>query len=147
MSSMPKTNGKPDIRSLTKAVQNKTTNNVLHFLVIRDETDFENAHEVMEYLMLNTPDTPDNPYHDFMILLGQALEAYEQEHYPVAKPEPIEMLRFLMEQQNVRQADLVPVLGSRSLVSELLSGKRKLNKRHIEVLSPFFHVSPATFFG
>jgi HTH-type transcriptional regulator/antitoxin HigA len=144
---MPKASGRKSLKSTIKDANTKAVNNILHLLSIRDEETYLEGLAVMEFIMLETPDTPDSPYHNLAILLGQALEAYEQEHYPVAKPEPIEMLRFLMEQQNVRQADLVPVLGSRSLVSELLSGKRKLNKRHIEVLSPFFHVSPATFFG
>jgi HTH-type transcriptional regulator / antitoxin HigA len=56
------------------------------------------------------------------------------------------VLRFLIEQHGLRQRDLARELGGESVVSEMLSGKRKLNAVHIEQLSKRFHVSPAVFF-
>jgi HTH-type transcriptional regulator/antitoxin HigA len=55
-------------------------------------------------------------------------------------------LRGLISANNLRQKDLAPLLGSESVVSEILSGKRELNKRQIEKLSTRFNVSPAVFF-
>jgi HTH-type transcriptional regulator / antitoxin HigA len=146
MLSMTKTIGKINIASTIKDTQSKSTNNILHLLVVKDKSSYKTALAIMEYLMLNAPDTSANPYHDFMILLARAIEAYEQEHYPMAKSSEADMLRFLMEQKSLKQIDLAPVLGTASLVCEVLSGKRKLNKRQIEALSKYFRVSPAVFF-
>ena len=79
-------------------------------------------------------------------LLTLLIERYEQEHYSVPKSSPADVLRFLLERHGLRQRDLAPDLGGESVVSEVLSGKRKLNATHIEQLSKRFHVSPAVFF-
>jgi len=79
-------------------------------------------------------------------LLTLLIERYEQEHYTVPKASSADVLRFLIEQHGLRQRDLARELGGESVVSEMLSGKRKLNAVHIEQLSKRFHVSPAVFF-
>ena len=79
-------------------------------------------------------------------LLAVLIEKYESEKYPIRPASPVEVLTELMEANNLRQKDLAPLLGSESVVSEILSGKRKLNTRHIERLSKKFGVSPAVFF-
>jgi HTH-type transcriptional regulator/antitoxin HigA len=56
------------------------------------------------------------------------------------------MLRFLMDQHELRQSDLAEEIGTQGVVSEILSGKRDLNRGHIESLSKRFSVSPAVFF-
>src|ERR1017187_30543 len=83
---------------------------------------------------------------NFMELLTLLVEAYEEKHYPVRSASPVEVLTELMTANNLRQKDLAPMLGSESIVSEVLSGKRELNKRHIEKLSKRFKVSPEVFF-
>jgi HTH-type transcriptional regulator/antitoxin HigA len=79
-------------------------------------------------------------------LLTLLIEDFESKHYELPQAKPLDVLRFLMEQQELKQKDLVDVFGTRSIVSEVLSGKRKLNKDHIERLSRRFHVSPDVFF-
>jgi HTH-type transcriptional regulator/antitoxin HigA len=79
-------------------------------------------------------------------LLTVLIEAYEEEHYPLRAASPVEVLRELVTANDLRQKDLAPLLGSESIVSEILSGKRELNKKHIEKLSKRFHVSPEVFF-
>ncbi|HKV61625.1 MAG TPA: hypothetical protein VJO16_06915 [Candidatus Acidoferrum sp.] len=79
-------------------------------------------------------------------VLMTLIEAYEEEHHSIPDAPPIEVLHALMEANNLRQKDLVPVFGSESIVSEVLHKKRALNKTHIERLSKRFHVSPAVFF-
>jgi HTH-type transcriptional regulator/antitoxin HigA len=83
---------------------------------------------------------------EFAELLTVLIEAYEEEHYPIRAASPVEVLMHLMEANNLKQKDLAPLLGSRSVVSEVLRGKRELNKHHIERLSKRFGVSPAVFF-
>ena len=79
-------------------------------------------------------------------LLTLLIEDFESKRYELPRAKPLEVLRFLMEQHGLKQKDLVDVFGTRSIVSEVLSGKRKLNKDHIERLSQRFHVSPDVFF-
>jgi HTH-type transcriptional regulator / antitoxin HigA len=80
-------------------------------------------------------------------LLTLLIERYEEAHYPVPDASPADVLRFLLEQHGLKQRDLAADLGGESVVSEVLSGKRKLNATHIELLSKRFHVSPAVFFA
>jgi HTH-type transcriptional regulator/antitoxin HigA len=74
------------------------------------------------------------------------IEAYEEEHHPIPDAPPVEVLRTLMDANDLRQKDLFPIFGSESIVSEILHRKRELNKTRIEKLSKRFHVSPAVFF-
>jgi HTH-type transcriptional regulator / antitoxin HigA len=79
-------------------------------------------------------------------LLTALIERYEQEHFKLPAGSPPEVLRFLIAQHGLKQRDLATEMGGESVVSEVLSGKRKLNAAHIEQLSKRFHVSPAVFF-
>lgn len=79
-------------------------------------------------------------------LLVMLIEAYEEQHFPIDDASPVEVLRALMEANGLRQKDLAAVFGSESIVSEVLNGKRKLNRTQIEKLSRRFGVSPAVFF-
>ena len=79
-------------------------------------------------------------------LLTLLIERYEEEHFEVPQASGGEVLRFLLERHDLKQRDLAADLGGESVVSEILSGKRKLNASHIEGLSRRFHVSPAVFF-
>jgi HTH-type transcriptional regulator / antitoxin HigA len=83
---------------------------------------------------------------EFAELLTVLVETYEEEHYPIRAASPVEVLTELMEANNLKQKDLAPMPGSESVVSEILRGKRELNKGHIERLSKRFGVSPAVFF-
>lgn len=79
-------------------------------------------------------------------LLTSLIEDFEEKHYPLPRAKPLDVQRFLMDQHGLKQKDLVDVFGSPSIVSEVLSGKRELNKEHIKRLSERFHVSPELFF-
>jgi len=79
-------------------------------------------------------------------LLTLLIERYEEEHYAIPSASPSEVVRFLLDQHGLKQRDLAAEMGGESVVSEVLSGKRKLNATHIELLSRRFHVSPAVFF-
>lgn len=80
-------------------------------------------------------------------LLSLLIEKYEAEHYPLPATSPVEVLRFLMEQHHMSQRDLVPVLGSDSLVSRILSGQRNLTVDHMHALAERFHVPASVFLG
>lgn len=79
-------------------------------------------------------------------LLTLLIEDFEQKRYRLPRAKPLEVLRFLMDQHNLKQKDLADVFGTVSIVSEVLCGKRELNKDHIKRLSERFNVSPELFF-
>lgn len=79
-------------------------------------------------------------------LLTLLIEDFEEKRYRLPRAKPLEVLHFLMDQHGLKQKDLAGVFGTASIVSEVLSGKRNLNKDHIKRLSERFHVSPELFF-
>jgi HTH-type transcriptional regulator/antitoxin HigA len=79
-------------------------------------------------------------------LLTLLIEDFETKRYRLPRSKPLDALRFLMEQHELRQKDLVGVFGTPSIVSEVLSGRRELTTTHIKRLSQRFHVSPELFF-
>jgi HTH-type transcriptional regulator/antitoxin HigA len=83
---------------------------------------------------------------EYAELLTVLIEAYEEERYPIRAASPVEVPAELMAANNLKQKDLAPLLGLESVVSEVLNGKRELNKHHIEKLSQRFNVWPAAFF-
>jgi HTH-type transcriptional regulator / antitoxin HigA len=83
---------------------------------------------------------------DLADLLTLLIEDFEEKHYQLPKAAPLEVVSFLMDQHGLKQKDLLDVFGTPSIVSEVLSGKRDLNKDHIARMSERFHVSPELFF-
>lgn len=78
---------------------------------------------------------------DELELLVHLVEIYEDKEYPIDLPSPIEAIKFKMEQQGLKQKDLVPFIGSKSKVSEVLSGKRPLTLNMIRALAVGLHIS------
>jgi HTH-type transcriptional regulator / antitoxin HigA len=74
------------------------------------------------------------------------IEQYEKKEFPIKPATPEEVLGFLMEQHDLSQYDLAKELGGQPVVSQILRGKRKLTREHIERLSKRFEVAPATFY-
>ena len=79
-------------------------------------------------------------------LLTLLIEDFEDRQYQLPSAKPLEVLQFLIDQHGLLQKDLADVFGTPSIVSEVLSGKRELNKDHIKRLSRRLHVSPELFF-
>jgi len=78
-------------------------------------------------------------------LLAKLIQDFEELHYPMGQSPPAETLKFLIEQRDLRQRDLVHLFGSSGIVSEVLNGKRAISKKRARVLAEFFHVSPELF--
>lgn len=78
-------------------------------------------------------------------LMVVLVEDFEGRTYPVRDAAPHEMLRHLMEARGLKQADLLPVFGSRGYTSDIVNGKRGISKEHAKALGEFFHVSPSLF--
>ncbi|EDS6807018.1 helix-turn-helix domain-containing protein [Salmonella enterica subsp. enterica serovar Legon] len=92
---------------------------------IRTEQDYEAALRAVEPLFDNEPAlyTPEGDYLEVMCLL---IQEYEKKHYPIAPPEPLEAIKFRMEQQGLTVKDLESAIGQTNRVYEVLNGKRNL---------------------
>ncbi|APP09221.1 DNA-binding protein (plasmid) [Vibrio harveyi] len=77
---------------------------------------------------------PNTPEGDELEVLATLVEAFEDAHYPIAPPDPIEAIKFRMEQQGLEDKDLVPFLGTRSRVTEVLKRQRRLTINMIRKL-------------
>ena len=83
---------------------------------------------------------------EFSDLLTLLIEDFEERRYQLPRATPLQALAFLMEQRGLKQKDLVDIFGTRSVVSEVMSGKREFTKEQIRRLGQRFHVSPEVFF-
>jgi HTH-type transcriptional regulator/antitoxin HigA len=99
--------------------------------VIKTEAQYEAALARIEKLFDARPGTAKGDELELLLLL---VETYEDQAYPVQQPDPITALRFRMEQQGLKPKDLVPYIGSKSRVSEVLSGRRPLSLTMIRKL-------------
>src|SRR3989344_40884 len=102
--------------------------------VIKNQKDYEEALKLVEELMSHSPDSDTNEGAQ-LDLLSVLIEDYEAKQFPSALPSPAEAIRFRMEQSGLKPADLVKYIGSRSRVSEILSGKRQLTLDMVRALA------------
>src|SRR5215208_551329 len=103
------------------------------FKVIKNEADYEAALAAIENLMDLDPD-PGSPEAEELELRTLLIQDYESKTFEIGMPDPIDAIQFRMEQQDLSQRDLVPYVGSRSKVSEVLSRKRPLTLNMIRAL-------------
>lgn len=125
------------------------------YLQIKDKKRHAEALDLIESLLEDSHDSPEDPLNAIIDMLAFAIETYENndndeevsrfEAHALEQPSDLAMLRVLMDQHHLGVADL-PEIGSKSMVSRVLSGKRQLSKNHISALSQRFQVDPALFF-
>jgi HTH-type transcriptional regulator/antitoxin HigA len=95
---------------------------------IHSDEDYEAALARVEALMdLDRTQSQD----DELDILATLIEVFEDRQFPMDQPDPIEAIKFRMEQMDIKQSDLAPIFGSRSKASEVLSGKRSLTLKMI----------------
>ncbi|MCL4518462.1 MAG: ImmA/IrrE family metallo-endopeptidase [Thaumarchaeota archaeon] len=102
--------------------------------VIKNKDDYQEALKLVEELMDHDPD-PNSEEGDQLSILTALVRDYETKNFPSSLPSPTEAIKFRMEQADLKAVDLIPYLGSRSRVSEILSGKRQLTVDMIRALS------------
>lgn len=112
--------------------------------VIRSRTEYDRAVATLDTIIDEIGEDEVHPLADLAEALGVFVEAYDKTHYQTPNPSPRAMLRFLMEQHDLRQSDL-PEIGSQGVVSEIISGKRSLNVRQISRLAKRFNVTSSVF--
>lgn len=99
--------------------------NVYPIHPIRTEADYQAALQLVAPYFENEPEVDSDAGAHFEAMLT-LIEAYEGKHYPIDPPEPLEAIKFRMEQQGLKPKDLEPMIGQRNRVYEVLNGKRKL---------------------
>jgi len=105
---------------------------------IKSDKDYRNALERLELIFDAPIDTKEGDEAEILSLL---IENYENEHYPIEAPDPIEAIKIRMEELNMRQKDLVGIIGGKSRVSEILNRKKRLTVEMIRELEKILQIS------
>lgn len=108
---------------------------------IKTEKDYDLALERVNVLFDAKPNTNEGDELDILVTL---IEKYERIHYPIPEPDPIEAIKFMMEQNGLTDADLGVILNSRSRVSEIFKRKRALTIKQIRILTEVLHIPAST---
>ena len=98
---------------------------------IKTEQDYHEALERLELIFDSEIGTPEG---DELEILGILIDKYEEINYPIDMPDPIEAIKFRMEQLGYKQSDLAKIIGLKSRASEILNRKRKLTLEMIRAL-------------
>ena len=106
--------------------------------VIKTEYEYNQALQRLELIFDAEPGTAEG---DELDLLSLLIDSYENIHYPIELPDPIEAIKFRMEQMNFKPKDLADIIGFRSRVTEILGKKRKLSLDMIRKINEKMHIS------
>lgn len=104
---------------------------------IRNEEDYQNALNRLELIFEATKGSTEG---DELEILSILIDQYENENFPIDMPDPIEAIKFRMEQMGMKQKDLAELMGYKSRVSEILSKKRKLTLDMIRKINTTLHI-------
>ncbi len=110
--------------------------------ILKTEQEYNKACERI-FTLINSTDKaiePDTPKGEEIELLSFLIEKYEREHYPAVAPDPIEAIKFRMEQMDLKQVDVAPLFGGKTRVSEVLHGKRPLTLKMIILLNRYLGI-------
>jgi len=110
--------------------------------ILKTELEYDQACERIFKLMHKSENTldPDSPEGEEVELLSLLVEKYEQEHHQLGAPDPIEAIRFRMEQMDLKQVDIAPLFGGKTRVSEVLHGRRALSLKMIILLNRYLGI-------
>ncbi|MDD2499068.1 MAG: helix-turn-helix domain-containing protein [Desulfitobacteriaceae bacterium] len=110
--------------------------------ILKTEQGYNEACERI-YALINSSENAiesDSPKGEEVELLSLLVEKYEQENFPIAAPNPIEAIKFRMEQMNLKQVDVASLFGGKTRVSEVLRGKRPLTLKMITLLNRYLGI-------
>lgn len=112
-------------------------------VAIETEEEYDRILQVVEELTFKkNRTTEEKALHKLLVIL---IEAYETQNYPMEESAPHEILQHIMESSGTREIDLVGIIGSSNVVSEIVNGKREINKAQAKALSEYFKVSSSLF--
>jgi len=112
---------------------------------IQREAENERALAIVDRLISKGEDNLTPEETTLLELLAQLIERFEEKTYPIPEAPGYRVLQTLMENHGVKQADLLPIFGSRGIASEVYNGKRGISKAQAKKLGEFFSISPAVF--
>ena len=117
--------------------------------ILKTEPEYNEACDRIYHLIHSSenPIESDSREGEEMELLSLLIEKYEQEHYPIEAPNPIEAIKFRIEQMNLKQADISPLFGGKTRVSEVLHGKRPLTLKMITLLNRYLGIPLESLIG
>jgi HTH-type transcriptional regulator/antitoxin HigA len=119
-------------------MQTRFKNKIMNVKPIKSDKDYRNALERLEVIFDAPIDTKEG---DEAEILSLVIENYENERYPIEAPDPIEAIKIRMEELNMRQKDLVGIIGGKSRVSEVLNRKKRLTVDMIRELERILQIS------
>ena len=134
-----------EFEKLTPAWQELEAHARVKLRTIDNERHYRAMVTFMNKLLDEVGDRETHPLMGLLDIVTVFVRDYEERNVEIPDAEPADVLRFLMEQNDLRQADLAELFGSQSNVSEVLSGKRKINVRQARALGKRFGVSAAVF--
>ncbi len=105
---------------------------------IKTENNYQEALKRLEIIFDALPNTKDGDEAEIISLL---IENYENQYYPIEAPDPIEAIKIRMQEMNIKQKDLVGIIGGKSRVSEVLNKKKRLTVDMIRELEKILHIS------
>jgi HTH-type transcriptional regulator/antitoxin HigA len=105
---------------------------------IKTENDYERALERLEVIFDASPNSNDGDEAEILTLL---IDNYENQYFPIEAPDPIEAIKIRMEEMNIKQKDLIGIIGGKSSVSEVLSKKKRLTVDMIRELERVLNIS------
>ena len=110
--------------------------------ILKTEQEYNEAIERIYELIHSSENAiePDTAKGEELELLSLLVELYEKEHYPIEAPNPIEAIKFRMEQMNLKQTDVAPLFGGKTRVSEVLHGRRPLSLKMITLLHRYLGI-------
>jgi HTH-type transcriptional regulator / antitoxin HigA len=110
--------------------------------ILKTEEEYNEACERVYQLINSSKEAieTNSPEGEEMELLSLLIERYEQENYIMEAPSPIEAIKFRMEQMNLKQADVAPLFGGKTRVSEVLNGRRALTLKMITLLNRYLGI-------
>ncbi|MBQ9259958.1 MAG: transcriptional regulator [Neisseriaceae bacterium] len=108
---------------------------------IKTETEYKTALKELGAFFDNNPDHADQDTADYFEVLATLIERYEQEHYPIDPPDPIEAIKFRMEQKGLTVKDLTNIFGRPNRAYEVLNGKRPLSLAMIRKIKNELNIS------
>lgn len=111
---------------------------------IRNGADFERLHELADKLSDEVGDDEHHSLFSLFEIIMELIEHWEQQHVEIPNAEPKEVLRFLLEENSLKQKDLVDI-ASPTLISDILAGRREISKTLAKNLAIRFHISVTAF--
>jgi len=134
-----------DLDAIAPAWREFQTRTPVKLRMVENERHYRAMVGLMNKLVDEIGDRETHPLMGLLDIVSFFVRDYEERNIEIPNAEPPAVLRFLMEQHSLRQADLAGIFGSQSNVSEVLNGKREINARQARALAERFSVSPAVF--